>query len=190
MNVLCPRTGWRRSRGFSLPELLIVLAVSAILLGSALPGLQDLRTRTRARSAMMELRVLLEQARQAAITRSVDVTLCATNDGVYCTTQWHGAPVYVFIDQNRNRQWDGTDERLARTQLSTQDRIVWRGSGGRAYLRFDATGGVRDFGTFTYCPTPADPRHVRQVSVSFSGRPREVRLSPGAAENVIATVCT
>jgi hypothetical protein len=57
--------------------------------------------------------------------------------------------------------------------------VRWRGSGGRAYLRYRPDGGVREFGHFMYCPDGGDLRFGRQLVVSATGRPRLAQDTDG-----------
>ena len=166
------------ARGLTLVELLIALCVMAILLGAGLPAFQQTITRNRSVATMIDLRRLLEKARTTAITRKLDVMLCGTMEGDSCTSRWGAGPTYVFIDKDGNRRWSAGDERIAITPPWEGQTLWWRGSGGRSYLRFSSAGGVREYGTFTYCPLTNHLRHVRQIAVNSVGRNRDVAIVP------------
>lgn len=76
MHRLSRRT---RSRifGFTLVELMITVALTAILGGLALPYLGDFIDRSRTRGTASELEAALYYARAEAIARSSDVSVCA-----------------------------------------------------------------------------------------------------------------
>ena len=69
-----------RSRGFTLVEMLVVMAISAILIAAAVPSFQSLIASTRASSASGTLVSNLEYARSEAIRRNQNVTVCRTAD--------------------------------------------------------------------------------------------------------------
>ena len=69
-----------RLRGFTLVEMLVVLAISAILIAAAVPSFQSLIASTRASSASGTLLSNLEYARSEAIRRNQNVTVCRTTD--------------------------------------------------------------------------------------------------------------
>ena len=69
-----------RSRGFTLVEMLVVMAISAILIAAAVPSFQALIASTRASSASGTLLSNLEYARSEAIRRNQNVTVCRTTD--------------------------------------------------------------------------------------------------------------
>ena len=176
--------------GFTRIELLIVTTITALVFAVGIPGMRSLIVRSDGTATMMELRRFLEHSRQTAITRGVDILVCGTANGVNCTRNWSGIPLVAYVDRNRNRLWDKGDERIAITQISRNATVRWRASGGRNYLRFVASGGVLEFGTFTYCPRIRDINLVRRMTINFTGRPRDLavrRMASDAANQTLFT---
>ena len=68
-------------RGFSLLELMITLAVAAILLVIAVPSFRDLMHRSQVSSASNELLASLSYARTEAINRGQLVSMCPSANG-------------------------------------------------------------------------------------------------------------
>ena len=75
-----------RSRGFSLLELMITIAVMAILLAIALPSFRDVFHRNEVSSASNALLASVSYARSESITRGQLVSMCPSADGASCTT--------------------------------------------------------------------------------------------------------
>lgn len=169
----------RRTRGFTVIEMLAVLLITAILLGIGVPAMQDITARTRADSAIFQLRAMLGLARQSAITMNRDITVCGTLDGMRCSAEWREQPALLFADLNANRMLDPEDRLILQSDATRRAGVRWRGSGGRAYLRFKADGGVREYGHFMYCPDGEDLRFGRQLVVSATGRPRLAQDTDG-----------
>lgn len=169
----------RRMRAYTLPEMLAALLVLAVLLGWALPSVTDSIARARANGAMMQLRAVLHLARSSAITLRRDVTVCGTMDGSTCSTSWEELPALLFLDANLNRRLDADEHPVLRPDRTRSARLSWRGSGGRAFLRYRPDGGIREFGHFLYCPASGKLQLARKLVVNATGRPREARDMDG-----------
>ena len=97
-------------RGFSLIELMIVIAIAAILFGIAVPQFSTVTQNSRISSARNGLFTAFQLARTEAITRRMHVVVCAGAAGTSCSGAWESG-VLVFVDANRNRQHE-SNERL------------------------------------------------------------------------------
>jgi type IV fimbrial biogenesis protein FimT len=99
----------RSGRGFSLPELLIVTAVAAILLGVALPDLGALLRAQQLRTATNDLFGAIGMARAQAIARNERILLVPRDaDGVDWTRGWT-----VFADRDGDGAAGAGDDILA-----------------------------------------------------------------------------
>lgn len=83
MNTRTTAVRTRRQRGVSLVESLIVLAVTAVSLGAALPSFQDARARRHFDGVAAQLETDLQLARQLAVShdRSVRISFKADAGG-------------------------------------------------------------------------------------------------------------
>lgn len=79
---MCCSNACRQDGGFTLYELLIVLAVSAILLGQALPAMQNMLERQRLLARGQLLQSGLQLARSEAIRGNRTVWVCALNSKI------------------------------------------------------------------------------------------------------------
>lgn len=75
-------------RGFTLVELMVAIAVLAVLLGIAVPSFTDSTLSSKLRTQANDLAAAALLARSEAIKRNQAVTLCASSDGVACTGTW------------------------------------------------------------------------------------------------------
>lgn len=64
-----------REHGVSLPELMIALAIMAVLSAAAVPSFKNMTNTIRARSVSSELYASLSRARSEAIKRNAEVSL-------------------------------------------------------------------------------------------------------------------
>ena len=88
--------------GFSLVEVLVALALAAILLGVAMPNLQPLIARWQLRTATADLQNAIDLTRSQAIGRGRIVLLAPLDPaGVAWEQGWS-----IFADSNGNRRHD------------------------------------------------------------------------------------
>lgn len=73
-----------RSRGFTLVELAVTLAVMGIIAVIAVPSFNNLIRSNRLTSSANEMVALLQTARSAAISNRVSAVVCPSTDGSTC----------------------------------------------------------------------------------------------------------
>ncbi|HET7756118.1 MAG TPA: GspH/FimT family pseudopilin [Steroidobacteraceae bacterium] len=91
----------RYQRGFNITELMIVVAIVAILLSIGVPGFRYITNSYRMSAEVNGLLGDLQYARAEAIKEGQGVTVCVSADGVNCTgtTNWHSGWV-IFSNPN------------------------------------------------------------------------------------------
>ena len=114
-----PRSG-RRSAGFTITEMLIVVAIMGILAAIATPYMGDMIRRQRIKTAAFDVFSSLAFARSEAIKRNTTVTITPTGGG-----NWDRG--WRIVDSNNNilRQQSGWDSLTATGPAS----VVFLGSG-------------------------------------------------------------
>ncbi len=77
--------------GFTLIELIVTIAVMAVLLGIAIPSFTDVTLGSKLRSQANDLAAGALLARSEAIKRNQPVTFCASANGATCASSggWH-----------------------------------------------------------------------------------------------------
>ena len=102
------------NRGFTLIEMLICVAILAVLAGIAAPAFGKLIGKTRAQTARSQLAVAFNEARIAAVSHGKHVVVCPSQDQRTCsdTTQWQLGWI-VFTDANHNREVDDGETPLS-----------------------------------------------------------------------------
>src|ERR1700745_3875980 len=108
----------RRHGGFTVTELMVVVAIVAILLSLGMPSFRYITNSYRMSAEVNGLLGDLQYARSEAIKEGQTVTTCVFTNGTTCTggTQGAGGCV-VFSDPNANGTVDG-GEPVLRVQNS------------------------------------------------------------------------
>jgi len=160
--------------GFTLIELIVVLALAGIVLGIGIPSLNHLSEQVHAARISRQLMVQVNFARATALNLNRTVTLCPSADGIICSKtgsrHW-----LVFSDQNNNRRIDGDETVYTHTRVPGKGAIRFAVSRGANYMRFEPDGRAIEFGNITYCPAASNGKYIQSVIVSFNGRPRLAR---------------
>lgn len=158
--------------GLSLLELLMVMAILAILAGAAAPGFQSTLDNREGELALRTLTAQLSLARTSAIEHGSTVTVCPSQDGASCSGNWSDGSI-VFTDLNGNQDIDEGDQLIRSSLIGLRGNLRWRAFQNRQYLQIDPTGFMRhQSGNFTYCPADGDARQARQLVVNATGRTR------------------
>ncbi|MFK7864756.1 MAG: GspH/FimT family pseudopilin [Pseudohongiellaceae bacterium] len=165
-------------RGFSLIELLVVVAILSILLAVSLPNFQDMIESNGTNSQAKLFLTTLNLARSEAIKRGGNVAICASEDGADCDEDAWGDGWIVFFDANGDA--DGTagsvdaNDTLIRVFDSVGSSNVITFSGDLFEynnLGFSANGGTQ---TLLICPASATAANARSIVIGPSGRGRRV----------------
>ena len=165
----------RKDAGFTLIEVVVTLAVAAILAVVAGPSIPKLIERQRASAATTSLVTHMAQARMAAITYRRPAILCPSVSGTACDPagDWSNGWM-LFLDRDNNRRPDHSDD-LLRVDLERRSRhLHLLGTRGRPYLRYLPDG--RSAGTnLTISICSRRGERLGAVIVHTTGRPRVER---------------
>ena len=147
-----PATGAAAMRGFSLVELMIVIAVFAVLVAFALPSYTQFVRNQRVKNASFDVFSSLVLARSEAITRNTAVTLAPATAGTW-TYGWTVSA--------------GT------TQLRKQEAItgITITVTGPASFVYAGTGRLSSAGGSFELVATGDSTATRCITVDLSGRP-------------------
>lgn len=147
--------------GHTLPELLAMLGIAAILAVAAIPVFSNLVLESRMNAAVSTAMHAVNLARQYSATRGEKIRLCGSGVPVGCTDRhdWTGE-LLLTDDPDRFRQ-------ALALPAAGSPRI----RSNRPVLEFEAGTGFATPATLTLCDRRG-ARAARAVIVSRSGRPR------------------
>lgn len=127
--------------GFTLVELLIALAVLALLLGLALPGFRDVIERQRTATALHLVSAQFAQARNTAIMRRTPVTVCPSRGDGRCRTDADWSQGWLmYRDPTGGSQPRTRGDVLAEQHRPTHASVRIQSSAGRPRIRFQPDG--------------------------------------------------
>ena len=175
--------GYRGShRGFGLIELMIVIAILAILTVIALPSYQRTIQLNRVVTDTNDVIAAFNLARNEAVARGRPVTVCASTNHTSCdgagTINW-SAGYMVFTDYDPPGVIDAAaGDVVLRVfePVSSHNTLKSTGASNAGYVSFTRTGTARfpDAAAFeadfTVASVPCDNEWVRTVSVTNLGR--------------------
>lgn len=134
----------KKINGFTLVELMVTLAVAAILMTVAIPSFQNTIRMNRLSTQTSHIMTALNIARSEAIRRGVSVSVCSSLNSTACRSaatagNWSGGWI-VFSDINGDGDVDVDDGVLK----------VWNALSGAATLTETNNSGTS--GTISYSP--------------------------------------
>ncbi|WP_411878701.1 GspH/FimT family pseudopilin [Polaromonas sp. YR568] len=183
-----------RPRGFTLTELLVIMAIIAIFASFAIPSFRGLTASTSVSSAVNAFVSDTRYARGEAMRRGKSVTICRSANAAAIPPRCSGASEptvgswmegwVVFVDENGNGAFNATSDTVLRVQqaLPGIGGFLAVNTGGTAandrnYIVYQATG--RAVGLLSRwlvrppgAASAANTRYTRTLCMNFVGRVR------------------
>lgn len=168
-----------RNSGFTLMELIVTMALAAVVLTLGVPMFQDVIRNNRLATTVNEFVGALQLARSESIKRGVRVTLCKSANGTSCASGGgYEQGWIVFADPNNNATVDAGETVIRVFEAISADASMTLAGNTHVarYISFAATGttqltsGAFQAGTLTLCQAPK----ARQVVINSVGRVRTV----------------
>jgi type IV fimbrial biogenesis protein FimT len=158
----------KQDSGFTLIELMVTLAVAAILATVAIPSFWNIIQSNRATTEANELVTALHFARSEAIKRGARISLCPSTNQTGCTggADWSNGWI-IFLDTAAN---DGSAAVVGEVLRVWNSLSGGTSLGGPANIRYRASGDVIGAGDFIHQLTGCTGEQRRTISVAASGR--------------------
>jgi type IV fimbrial biogenesis protein FimT len=152
-NVDCCRRGSvRASRGFTLPELLVVLGLVALLLSQLPPDLSAATRHNQLYATALTFSQQLQLARNSAIQRNSRITLCKSDNPTQCNSDANWEDGWILFE---NLDGDGRidpDDTILQRHHPLPTGITLRGVGNfKNRVTYRPTGDSTSFGRLVLC---------------------------------------
>ena len=155
----------RKQRGFTLIELMVTVAIAAIVLTLGVPSFRDLIQNNRVASTVNGLVTALQLARSEAIKRGGNITLCSSTNGTTCANSNTWTSGWIVTTDGADstkvmRAWPNPGS--GQTLTANAPEVVYRSTGS---LVTAAT-------TFTLGFDGCTGTRAREIDVATTGRPK------------------
>ena len=152
--------------GFTLVELLVTLAILALIASGAAASFSSLTKNSQLTADTNSMIGYINLARQQAVKQRRTMILCPSSNNFECDTRDWKQPIIIFPDFNNNKRRDPNERLLHNPTIHTSNLISWKASHRAKYLRFDQYGHALTFGSFYLCSMP-NSKLVKRLVVSF-----------------------
>ncbi len=159
-----------KHQGMSLIELLIVIAIVAILISSATPSLSPFIEHQRSDATIADIYRFYQAGRDLSVRKRERIYMCGSNDQQTCSKYW-SKNLILFHDKNGDKA-PSASEIVHIKQLSLGNSYIWsRMAFGKNYFFFEPNGQTSWTGSMVFCPESQKAQHYNRVTWNRVGRP-------------------
>jgi type IV fimbrial biogenesis protein FimT len=179
--------------GFTIIELMVTLAIIAVLLTIVAPSLRDLRMNAAMTGAANDLITDLALARSESVKRGMRTAICTSTSGAACTNSLWGQGWIIYLDSDADGDLAATTD-IVKVAPAVSSGITISSVGhstntaSARYIPFRPSGATNPAGpdiSFTLCDSRtvtavganAAAQKARTVSVLRTGRANVSRIS-------------
>lgn len=134
--------------GLTLIELLVTIAIAAILLGVAIPNFQSFFINNRLVTSANDFVAALNTARSEAIRRGVSISLVKNSA---TGGDWGSAGWSLFVDSDSDGTLDAGETVLKVGEALPSPLTLYANNNFTNFIRFKSTGETTNNGTFVFC---------------------------------------
>ena len=169
-----------RQRGLTLVELIVTLALAAIVMTMGVPSFSDAIDRYRLTSEVNRFVSHVQLARSEAMKRNQPVSLCRSSNGSSCggadKTYEDGWLLYADATDDNNNYHSAADSLIKVVDGITGDVTIRSDRTGNRWLSFSSIGMLAEdeSAEYRFCIDLQNTNSVpgRKLTISISGQPR------------------
>lgn len=161
----------KKFSGYTLLELLITVALVAVIMAIGAPAMSDYIQNDRLITQINTLTGHMAYARSEAVKRTQQVSVCISTNGTSCTAgNWEDGWL-IYVDEDGDGSFTGGEE-ILRTQqtLKGGNTLAFGGIGPEITYDFRGYVNAASIGTFTLCDSRSEGR---AIAISTTGRVRK-----------------
>lgn len=171
------KTPWRRQAGISAVEIMVVVALIAVLAAVAVPSFGPMVDKYRVKTMASSVAAILQFARSEAVKSNTPVFVAAASGANSCVGARRAVVCDCTVTDTAAANY--CEFKLLNAGDFSGVQVSAAAFGGNAYTRFDPVRGLVDGGSLSLTS-----RGGRQITVRLSGLGRVKFCSPAGASNV------
>lgn len=187
-----------KQKGFTMMEVMVALAIAAVVVAMAIPGFQTITLKSRETSSINTFAAMIGRARSEAVARNRQVVVCASANPTDATplcsgvNEWESGWI-MFVDASLDGQYQGGETLLQVGEVLPAG-VTVRGSGFTDTITLSAGTGLlpaAQIGGLKYCDSRGFGA-IRVLDVSLVGQVRMATdsNSDGTVEDAAGTEVT
>lgn len=159
-----------RQQGFTIIELMITVALIAIIAGLGIPSFQEVIAKNRVISSINEFHQGLRMARSEAVKRNDTVVFCASANQATCSGTW-GNGWLIYHDADGDNTVDANE--IIRVGDAVHNGYSLTFTDAATSISFLARGLTNNIsGTFKLCDSEGEARRARGLVLLATGSTR------------------
>lgn len=156
-------------RGFTLIELIITVALAAIILSVGIPSFQQTIEQNQLTSQINLFTASLHLARSESVKRGRSVSVCGSSDGINCNNAGYEAGWIVYAENAITGSREADEELLVVNNGLNRDLSLKGSPAISNSITFTANGQASSAGTFALCKLN-DATKSREINILITGR--------------------
>jgi len=161
-----------KARGFTIIELMIAIAILAVLITVVAPSFIEVIENNRIQTQTENMFRSLSLARSEAIKRNQSAVICKSSSGTSCTTSGNWEQGWlIYADEDGDGTLD-TGEDVLHTFGALPSGYTLRTNAYDNKATYRSDGTISQQGSFFVCDPDGETDKGRKITISSTGRPR------------------